>query len=290
MRARPAVAGTHSQAPTLATLLGGTVVGLAYVAATTLAFRGARSLLGMLRAPARLRPPKALAQGGGTAPKPFTGRLLNTETRDVAEATRLLRGGGVVALPTDTIYGIAASACDDNAVARLWEVKGRPASLPIAIAVADVDSISAYAETSHIPIELLRALLPGPVTLLLPRRQDGMLSTRLNPGVSSIGVRVPDSAFALQVLQELGTAIALTSANKSGEPSTLAPFEFFPMWPKLDAVFDGGRLRCGRAGSTIVDMCETESQGDAFTFHIVRQGSALASTVCTLTAYGGVPR
>lgn len=218
------------------------------------------------------------------------GRVLRATNANAAEAARVLREGGVVAVPTDTIYGIAAHAGINDSVSRLWDLKGRPTTLPIAVAVHDVDAIARCARVEHLPQGLLHALLPGPVTVLLPRLEgkSAELASTLNPGVSTIGVRVPHDDFIRVVLAELKAPVALTSANASGASSTLAVDEFEHMWPNLDAVFDGGRIASGRSGSTIVDLTDAKADGTPWNFRVVRDGSALSPTVETVQKYGGV--
>ncbi|KAK9846341.1 hypothetical protein WJX81_001906 [Elliptochloris bilobata] len=153
-----------------------------------------------------------------------------------AAAAAALAAGGVVAVPTDTLYGLACDAASAAAVATVYAVKGRAATMPLAVCVAEPGAVSALAETGHLPQGLLAALLPGPVTLLLSRRADAPLCAELNPGVATIGVRVPDSAFLAEVCRRHGGALALTSANPSGGASSVAVDEFDELWPRSPAV------------------------------------------------------
>lgn len=182
----------------------------------------------------------------------------------------------IIALPSDTLYGLAGDACSKKSVERIYEIKGRDLSKPLAVCVSDVDDVALYATTHHLPRGMLRDLLPGPVTLILPRGEDSPLDRSLNPGIESIGIRIPDSYFIRKVARNFKGALALTSANTSGQKSTVSTEEFKDLWGKCGAVFDGGDLKEGREGSTIVDLTK-EGQ-----FSVVRKGSALVETVSIL--------
>ncbi|CAN7989371.1 unnamed protein product, partial [Ixodes hexagonus] len=169
-------------------------------------------------------------------------------------AADVLRAGGIVALPTDTIYGVAALAQNSESVAKLYRLKRRDSGKPIAICVHDADEISRWAQVS-IPDKLLHQLFPGAVTGVFQRTQE--LNPDLNPLTPLVGVRVPNSNFIRQVARCCGEPLALTSANMSSEMSTLSIQEFQALWPHLDAVFDGGNLGCNglnREGSTVIDF------------------------------------
>jgi 2',5'-phosphodiesterase len=218
----------------------------------------------------------------------------------VAAAAARLAKGGVIALPTDTLYGLAADARDPAAVAALKAVKGRDAEAsPLAVAVADVEDVSRVAETGALPEGLLEALLPGPVTVLLPPRttsNDGAaipLALEALGASKLIGVRVPNCEWtraacrALAVAGGVGgqsgapaaAALALTSANLSGDPSPLRATDFRALWPKLAAVFDGGPVAAASAaGSTVVDLSKA---GEA---RIVRAGVAADNVARLLSA------
>lgn len=188
----------------------------------------------------------------------------------LTRCARALADGGVCAVPTDTIYGFAACAKSARGVSALYEIKGRAANVPIAIAVADAEDVGAYGECEHLAEGLLARLLPGPTTVLLRRRQSRAttgVAPELNPGVELIGIRVPASEFVRSLCREHGGAIALTSANKSGETSTSAVEEFQPLWSQCDVVVDGGRIPAARSGSTIVDLSSRDGE-----YGIVRVG------------------
>lgn len=197
-----------------------------------------------------------------------------------SDAVRALGNGQVVAVPTDTLYGLACDASSAEAIRRVYQIKERKLSSPLAVCVSDVDAVAIYGETTHLPPGLLPSLLPGAVTLLLPRRESGRLSETLNPGVGSIGIRIPESDFIRGLSRSFGGALALTSANTSSHASTVRVAEFEHLWSHCAFVFDAGTLPGGRAGSTIVDLTQ---EG---VFKVVRPGSVLQKTKETLTEFG----
>ncbi|KAD5803471.1 hypothetical protein E3N88_14831 [Mikania micrantha] len=195
------------------------------------------------------------------------------------EAIESLRAGKVIAVPTDTLYGFACDACSIEAVNRIYEIKGRKHTSPLAICVGDVKDIRRFAVTDHLPLGLLEGLLPGPVTVVLTRGESSILEKSLNPGLDSIGVRVPDSNFIRMIARGSGSALALTSANLSGQPSSVDIKDFKSLWEHCAFVYDGGILPAGRAGSTVVDLTMLGK------YKILRAGSAEEETVSILERY-----
>ncbi|KAF4522538.1 hypothetical protein B566_EDAN009986 [Ephemera danica] len=229
-------------------------------------------------------------------------RLKVEEPRKTIEtAVHLLKTGKLLALPTDTVYGLAASAKNRDACLQLYHVKGRQHAKPLAISVGRVDDVYKWGEVPFSD-ELLNALLPGPVTLLLKPKQGQLLPLPEDPEL--VGIRVPDHDFPRAVANELGFPIALTSANISGEPSSLDPLEFKSIWPKLSAVFDGGIIenndevqyivrtyfvwnniimtfsQASRSGSTVIDLSKKGY------FKIIRAGVGFSNTKQLLLDHG----
>nr|XP_022291084.1 yrdC domain-containing protein, mitochondrial-like [Crassostrea virginica] len=197
----------------------------------------------------------------------------------VAMATDSLQSGKVIAVPTDTIYGIAALVQNSEAVDRMYNIKNRDYSKPVAISVAEIKDIYRWGKVT-VSSELLSELLPGPVTVVFERIED--LNPELNPGTALVGIRIPDHKFVREISRSCQGPIALTSANVSSTQSTLNIQEFKDLWPQLDLVFDGGELGDtfhSRAGSTVVDL---SVQG---TYKIIREGSAIKSTLSALHSH-----
>lgn len=195
------------------------------------------------------------------------GRSL-ASTQAVKAAAEALLSGEIVAVPTDTIYGIAALVQNTSAVERLYSIKGRNPTKPIAICVAKVEDVYHWADVT-VTKEVLDDLLPGPVTLVFTRSPT--LNNRFNSDTDLVGVRIPDYTFLREVCGLAGGPLALTSANYSAETSTLEVSEFSSLHSKLHTVFDGGRLGdtdMSRLGSTVIDLSH---EG---TFRIIREGCA----------------
>lgn len=207
---------------------------------------------------------------------------------DAADAIRLasaeLRAERVIALPTDTIYGLACCANSESAIRRLYAVKGRHQTKAVAICVARIADVRHWGHAEHLPDALLQRLLPGPVTIVLRKRAEHLRNAYLNPGFAKIAIRVPDSEFIRRLCGAYGLPLALTSANRSAAQSTLAVHEFAELWPALGAVFDGGAIvgltEEQRAGSTIVDLSEAQQCA------MVRMGIAAEETLRVIRTFG----
>ncbi|XP_076466417.1 threonylcarbamoyl-AMP synthase-like [Babylonia areolata] len=191
----------------------------------------------------------------------------------VQTAVRSLQKGSVVAVPTDTIYGIAGLAQNSDAIRRIYNIKNRNCTKPVAISVGYIDDVYRWSKVV-VPREVLEDLLPGPVTVVSERSVE--LNPELNPTTRLIGIRIPDHAFMQKLSQACDGPIALTSANRSAAQSTLTLDEFEYLWPQLDLLVDGGVLNDtdkARLGSTVVDLSE------AGKFRVIREGSAYKRTV-----------
>lgn len=196
-------------------------------------------------------------------------------------SAKFLLEGQVVALPTDTVYGLAALVQNRKAVQQLYTIKGRNCSKPIAICVAEIADVYRWGEV-NVPSDLLEKLLPGPVTLCFQRKPE--LNPEFNPGAPLVGIRIPDHDLVREVCQQMKQMpLALTSANISSTSSTLEVGEFETLFPHLGAVFDGGKLgdtQEARDGSTVVDLSKEGS------FKIIREGCANTKTVSILKQFG----
>jgi len=194
--------------------------------------------------------------------------LLAGSNPAVKLAAEAVQCGEVIAVPTDTIYGLAALVQSKTAVERLYNIKGRQPSKPIAICVGEVQDVQKWAEVT-VSDQVLMDLLPGPVTLVF-KRSDA-LNNSFNPDTELVGVRIPDYPFLRDVCRLAGGPLALTSANYSAESSTLEVSEFAPLHSRLHTVFDGGRLgetEEARLGSTVVDLSQHGS------YRFIREGCA----------------
>lgn len=201
--------------------------------------------------------------------------LHSDDPKSIEIASSLLKMGKVIALPTDTVYGLACSANNPTSIQNLYDIKGRDENKPVAICVANYKDLRHWGDATHLSDELLKKLLPGPVTIVLNRTKN-LDNPFLNNGCRKIGVRIPDFKFIRDVSRAFCNPIALTSANRSSEKSSLNISEFVKLWPDLGAVFDGGQLGVTeeqRAASTVIDLSESNH------CHVIRKGVALDRTL-----------
>ena len=169
------------------------------------------------------------------------------------EAAKWIRNGGLVALPTDTLYGLAADPFRADAVARLLAVKGRSASRGLPLIAADADQIAAHlGALPPIGRRLARKFWPGPLTLLVPA--PAALARDVAGGTGRVGVRVPAHDIARAICRSVGGPITATSANRTGQPATAEPGEVErTLGDDVDLLIDAGPTP-GGAPSTIVDV------------------------------------
>ncbi|RDD53425.1 MAG: threonylcarbamoyl-AMP synthase [Candidatus Korarchaeota archaeon NZ13-K] len=166
----------------------------------------------------------------------------------IIEVVEVLKRGGLVIYPTDTVYGLGADAENEESVRRVYEVKGRPGEKRLTIAVSDIDMLERYALLDEISRELILRFLPGKVTFIL--RKTSRVLDLVNP--EAIGVRIPNLPIVLEIIRCFGRAITATSANISGRPPKLDPDEAASE-VKADLLLDYGVLPPSKP-STVVDL------------------------------------
>lgn len=174
----------------------------------------------------------------------------------MTRAAELLKSGGTVAFPTETVYGLGANALDSAAVTRIFEAKERPGWDPLIVHVADasmLDRVAEIPEDSRGHVEALAAAFwPGPLTMLLPRT--GEVPDAVTAGRPLVGVRIPAHTVALELLRRAGIPVAAPSANRFGRPSpTTAAHVLNDLDGRIDAVLDGGQTTVG-VESTVFDL------------------------------------
>lgn len=175
----------------------------------------------------------------------------------IARAAELLRGGGTVALPTETVYGLGARGLDADAVAAIYRAKGRPADNPLILHVHELQAALPLWRLDEARVaerieRLAAALWPGPLTLIAPRSE--LVPDCVTAGLPRVAVRVPAHPVALALLRALGEPLAAPSANASGRPSpTTAEHVLYSLEGRIDAVLDGGPCAHGLE-STVVDL------------------------------------
>lgn len=180
---------------------------------------------------------------------------LTASTDGIAEAARLLRAGGLVAFPTETVYGLGADATDSAASARIYAAKGRPSFNPLIAHVAETDAALREGVFNPDALALARAFWPGPLTLVVPVKAGGTVSELSRAGLGSVGLRVPSHPVARALLAAVVRPVAAPSANRSGHVSpTSAAHVISDLDGRVDAILDGGSSEVGLE-STIV-ACE----------------------------------
>ena len=174
-----------------------------------------------------------------------------------ADAADILRAGGLVAFPTETVYGLGADATNDNAVARLFEAKGRPRFNPLITHVADLAAAREVVDFNDTAVALADRFWPGPLTLVLPRRTTCRVSLLAGAGLDTLALRIPAHPIAQKLLTETGRPIAAPSANRSGSLSpTRAIHVAADLDDRIDLILDGGACPIGLE-STVVDLSIT---------------------------------
>jgi L-threonylcarbamoyladenylate synthase len=181
---------------------------------------------------------------------------MNATAPDIARAARILREGGLVAFPTETVYGLGADATSDRAVARVFAAKGRPRFNPLISHVASLAQALALARFDARARRLAEAFWPGPLTLVLPRTDDCPVSHLACAGLTSIALRVPRHPVALALLEALARPVVAPSANPSGRVSpTEAHHVAAGLGSKVDMILDGGPCVVG-IESTVVSLLD----------------------------------
>src|SRR3569623_2495154 len=150
-------------------------------------------------------------------------RTMAADAKGIAEAAKILRAGGLVAFPTETVYGLGADATNGEAVAAIFAAKGRPLFNPLIVHVAGLEDARRHVELSPRAQALAEKFWPGALTLVLPRRKNSPLSLLVSAGLDTVALRAPSHPAALALLKETGRPVAGPSANRTGQvPATMA--------------------------------------------------------------------
>ena len=198
-----------------------------------------------------------------------------------AEAIRVLRGGGIVAIPTDTVYGLAADLASPGSIARLFAAKRRPVDQAVVLLLADADQAGGLAEWPPAAEALAAAFWPGGLTLVLSQRPETRLPGELTGGRPTVGLRLPDHPAPRALAAALGP-LPVTSANLSGRPEASDAGEIADqLGEAIDLILDGGPARGGPA-STVVD-CSADAA------RILREGAIAADEIAGCLRAAGLP-
>ena len=176
------------------------------------------------------------------------------DEQSLVNATRILHQGGVVAFPTETVYGLGADATQDDAVEKVFAIKGRPSINPLIVHVGRSDWVAGLAQPDGRFDALTRAFWPGSLTLVLRRRPDSPVSAAVSAGLETIAVRQPNHPVALELLTHVKRPLAAPSANPSGHVSpTTAQHVEEDLGDRIDLILDGGACPTG-IESTVLDI------------------------------------
>jgi L-threonylcarbamoyladenylate synthase len=180
--------------------------------------------------------------------------VVAADARGIARAAELLRAGGLVAVPTETVYGLAARADRNDSVAAIYRAKGRPDFNPLIVHVADVAQAETLAVLDQRAQRMAAAFWPGPLTMVLPKRHDAPLAAAVTAGLDTVALRCPAHPVMRAVLAATGLALAAPSANRSGAVSpTSAAHVAASLGGRVDLILDGGVCPAG-IESTIVAL------------------------------------
>lgn len=184
-------------------------------------------------------------------------KILKTTEKDIALAGKILADGGLVAFPTETVYGLGANAFDDNAVSGIYRAKGRPSDNPLIVHIAEKeDIIPLVREVTPAAQALIDAFFPAPLTVILPKSD--AISDTVSGGLDTVGIRMPQNPVARAIIKAAGVPIAAPSANTSGLPSpTGAKYVISDLNGKVDAIVDGGSCEFGIESTVITLARET---------------------------------
>lgn len=193
------------------------------------------------------------------------------QENDLARAAEIIRGGGLVVFPTETVYGLGGNATDDSAAQKIYAAKGRPSDNPLIIHIAKPEDAESYAVPNDTYFRLAKAFMPGPLTVILPKREN--IPSSVTGGLDTVAVRCPSHPVAHRLIELAGVPIAAPSANLSGKPSpTSAAHVAQDMDGRVDMILDGGECEIGLE-STIVKI-----DGNSLT--LLRPGGITYDALC----------
>lgn len=206
-------------------------------------------------------------------------KLLSTSERDIAYAAKLLSVGEVVGIPTETVYGLAADAENEDAVKKIFEAKGRPQDNPLIVHIADIAQLEEYVHSvPELAYKLAERFCPGPITMVLPKRN--RIPDVTSAGLDTVGIRIPYHPAARKLILESGKALAAPSANLSGSPSpTTAMHVMDDMNGRIPAVVDGGNCPVG-VESTVISFEDNKIRLLRPGFVSIDELSEFAEVIC----------
>ena len=177
--------------------------------------------------------------------------MQNPTEENIQKAADIIKNGGLVVMPTETVYGLGANALDKNAVTNVFKAKGRPMDNPLIVHIASAEDAEKSAHTSPLFYELAEKFMPGPLTVIMPKKD--VIPYEVSCGLDTVAIRVPSNEIAHNLIEKSGCPIAAPSANLSGKPS---PTTFMhvveDMNGRVDAIIDGGPCTVGLESTVII--------------------------------------
>lgn len=181
-------------------------------------------------------------------------RIVSVNDAAIAEAAEILKSGGLVGMPTETVYGLAGNARDGAAVAKIYEAKGRPSFNPLIVHVGSARDAAEIAEMDDLAMSVATAFWPGPLTLVLPRKSTSGISELATAGLDTVAVRVPNHKAARALIEAAGVPVVAPSANKSGSLSPTTPEHVADgLGDAVDMILAAGACAVGLE-STVLDL------------------------------------
>ena len=170
---------------------------------------------------------------------------------NIKKASDIIKNGGLVVMPTETVYGLGANALDRNAVTNVYKAKGRPMDNPLIVHIAKAEDAEKYAKTSELFYKLADRFMPGPLTVIMPKKD--IIPYEVTCGLDTVAIRVPSNETAHKLIEYSGCPIAAPSANLSGKPSPTS-FEHVveDMNGRVDAIINGGECTVGLESTVII--------------------------------------
>lgn len=180
-------------------------------------------------------------------------RLVNSQTENLALAAEIINNGGLVAFPTETVYGLGADGLNETAVKKIYIAKGRPSDNPLILHIQDISEITPLTlEINSTAKKLMDTFWPGPMTLVF--KKSSLIPSVISGGLDTVAIRLPENKIARELIKLAKTPIAAPSANTSGKPSpTKASHVFDDLNGKIDMIIDGGNCDIGLE-STVIDV------------------------------------
>ena len=183
-------------------------------------------------------------------------KIFEPTAKNLQNAGKIIRDGGLVAFPTETVYGIGTNGLNEDACRKIFSAKVRPNEKALSLHVADLETVERVAEISPLAEKLFKNFCPGPLTIILPKKN--IVPDFVTGGFHTVGIRFPDNKIALDLIKNSGCPVAASSANISGSPPPKTAEEVYKnLTGKVEMIIDGGECKIG-VSSTVIDVSTGE--------------------------------